>query len=358
MTDKQLDYDPPVPNEPDQFTKVDNAHIIPRFWLRRFADENDLIGVVRPKGERVYETNTRRAGVRDRFYSRTRPKTGERIDDIEWSMSQLEGPSAQGISQIEANWPLDLGQKATLAQLFGLQLVRGPDYRFYHERLATDEITRFVLDGARIERAATEEEVDAEGLVPVATGVADDTERLLRMNLLSAKVSASLGSMTWTLLRRDTDDLALSDQPVAIWPIGIESQLRRAEKLWVAGLLNLLEVRVPVSPRLAVLMTWADRRDDAEPVDINAQQAININSFTITGADHEWFRLPGTDPRVNQGPWFPLSRQLVEGYTTEAARNSKVRREMRKRLNARVGEGIESLDEHGRAMIEMIFLNQ
>jgi hypothetical protein len=358
VTDRKLDYDPPVPDEPDQFTKVDNAHIIPRFWLRRFADDNDLICVVRPKGESEYKTSTRRAGIRNKFYSRTRPKTGERIDDFEWSMSQLEGPSAQGISEIEANWPLNLEQKATLAQLFGLQLVRGPDYRFYHGRLAADEITRFVLDGAKIEQAAIEEAVDAEGLVPIATGVADDTERLLRMNLLSAKVSASLGSMTWTLLRRDADELALSDQPVAIWPIGIESQLRRAEKLWVAGLVNLLEVRVPVSPRLAVLMTWADRPDDAEPVDINAQQAININSFTIVGADEEWFRLPGSDPRANQGPWFPLSRQLFEGYTTEAAQNSKVRREMHKRLNSRVGEDIQSLDEHGRATIEMIFLNR
>jgi hypothetical protein len=348
-----LDYDPPVPREPDRFSRVDNAHIIPRFWLRQFANENDVIGVVR--GGRKYETKTRRAGVRRKFYARTRP-SGERIDDSEWSMSQLEGPSAKALREVEREWPPDLGRKATLAQLFGLQLVRGPDYRFYHERLATDEITRFVLDGAGIERAA--QDVNAEGLVPVATGVADDTQRLLRMNLLSAKVSASLGSMTWTLLRCNTDDLALSDQPVALWPIGVESQLRRAEKLWVAGLVNLLEVRVPVSPRLAILMTWADRVDDPEPVDVITQQAINLNAFTITGADQEWFHRPGADPHSNQGPWFPLSRQLIDGYTTEVAQNSHVRREVHTRLNARVGEGIGSLDEHGRATIEMIVVNR
>lgn len=349
-----LDYDPPIPKEPARFSKVDNAHVIPRFWLRQFASENDVIGVVR--GGRKYETKTRRAGTRGKFYARTRP-SGKRIDDIEWSMSQLEGPSARALRELEGEWPLDLSRKATLAQLFGLQLVRGPDYRIYHERLATDEITRFVLGGSGVERAAYEE-LDAEGLVPVATGVANDTQRLLRMNLLSAKVSASLGSMTWTLLRRDTDDLALSDQPVALWPVGIESQLRRAEKLWAVGLVNLLEVRVPVSPRLAILMTWADRTDDPEPVEITAHQAINLNAFTITGADQEWFYLPGTDPKSNQGPWFPLSRQLLDGYTTDAAQTSRVRREIHTRLSARVGEGIDSLDEHGRATIEMIVVNQ
>jgi hypothetical protein len=354
MSERKLDYDPPVPKQPGTFSRVDNSHIIPRFWLRCFADENDRIGVVRPKEGRRYDTKTRRAGTRDKFYTRIRPRGG-RIDDIEWSMAQLEGPSAQAIREIEANWPLSLTQKATLAQLFGLQLVRGPDFRFYHERLATDEITRFVLDGAQIERAA-HEDVDVEGIVPVATGIADDTERLLRMNLLSAKVSAALGSMTWSLLRRDADDLALSDQPVALWPMGIERQLRRAEKLWVIGLTNLLEVRVPVSPRLAVLMTWADRPDDPQPIDISAQQAVNLNSFTITATDQEWFHLPGTEPRANQGPWFPLSRQLVEGYTYQAAQGSRFRREMHKRLQARVGEGVESLDDHGRAIIEMIFV--
>ena len=29
--------------------------------------------------------------------------------------------------------------------------------------------------------------------------------------------------------------------------------------MWQIGIANLYEVRVPVSPRLAVLMTWGDR---------------------------------------------------------------------------------------------------
>jgi hypothetical protein len=63
---------------------------------------------------------------------------------------------------------------------------------------------------------------------------------------------------------------------------------------------NLLEVRVPVSPRLAVLMTWGNRPDDPEPVEISEQQAVNLNAFTVAGTDEEWFHLPGPAPRCPQ----------------------------------------------------------
>jgi hypothetical protein len=348
-----LDFDPPIPEQPDEFTEVEDAHIIPRLWLKRFANARDGIRVVQPRGPRTFITSTRRAGTRRRFYSRNRPETGERIDDIEWSLSQLEGPSAKALRTIESAWPLELTHKATLAQLFGLQIVRGPDWMTYHYGLGSGALTEFATSGSGVEEAAKllpEGEVTA-----VGEGIVSDTERLIKMNLISAKVAAAFGSMTWTLLKRDTDDLALSDQPVVLWPIGDETSLRRSRKMWEIGMVNLLEVRVPVSPRLAVLMTWRDVGDDPAPRGITARQAANLNSFTVTGADLEWFHLPDTPrPETGQGPWWPLSRQLVEGHTATTAQQSRVRQTVHRKLSARVGEGIESLDEHGRAVMEMV----
>ena len=128
--------------------------------------------------------------------------------------------------------------------------------------------------------------------------------------------------------------------------------------MWSVGVSNLLEVRVPVSPRLAVLMTWGDRANDPDPVDINAQHAKNLNSFTITAADEEWFYLPGsTEPERGQGPWFPLSQQVLPNYTAQSAQASHVRQQVHQRLQGRLGEGIESLDEHGRATLDLIVPN-
>lgn len=353
---KRRNFDPAPPRQPEQFREVEDAHVIPKFWLKQFASQGQ-IQTVRPKRQESRTKGISAVGTRPRFYSRERPDE-TRLDDFEWSLSQLENVAAPALRQLESDWPLsDLLHKATLAQLFGLQIMRGPDYRRNYDRLATDALTKGFIDGSGINYKALEDEPN-EGIVPVGTSIAGDTKRLLRMNFLSAKLAAALGSMTWTLLQCSDDELALSDQPVSLWPRGEESRLRRATKIWEVGVANLLEVRVPVSPRLAVLMTWGDRPNDPAPVDISQRQAENVNSFTITGADEEWFYLPGCpEPKHSQGRWIALSAQLKEldGYSDQTAQGSAVRQEVHRRLQARIGEDeIESLDEHNRATLEMI----
>lgn len=71
-------------------------------------------------------------------------------------------------------------------------------------------------------------------------------------------------------------------------PAAGRSPIRRA-----AGLINLLEVRAPVSPTAAILLTWLDQADDVdEPVQGGRREARNINAFTIAQAEKQWFQQP------------------------------------------------------------------
>ena len=72
------------------------------------------------------------AGARSRYYRRVRP-TGEAIDDIEASLAFVEDKVAAPLAQVIAGGPLTFQRKAALAQLVGLQMLRGPAF-FEHRR--------------------------------------------------------------------------------------------------------------------------------------------------------------------------------------------------------------------------------
>src|SRR5690349_14805981 len=147
---KRRNFNPRPANQPEQYQEVEDAHIIPKHWLRRFAAKG-MIQTVRPKRRESKKRGVSGVGTRPRFYSRTRPD-GTRIDDIEWSLGQLEDPAAAALRQIEEDWPLeDVYEKATLAQLFGFQIMRGPDYRANYQRLTTDTLTEGFIDGSGID---------------------------------------------------------------------------------------------------------------------------------------------------------------------------------------------------------------
>ncbi len=65
-----------------------SQHVVPRGYLVNFAEEEMLVMhlVGAPKTELVSIDD---AAVRRRFYRRTR-RDGTAIDDVEWSLSQLE----------------------------------------------------------------------------------------------------------------------------------------------------------------------------------------------------------------------------------------------------------------------------
>lgn len=234
------------------YPSVDKGHIVPRVYLRNFANgsqiELHLVGT-----ESSHVVNIAKAGTRQRPYRRTRP-SGEQIDDAEWSLAHIERAAAPLLHEVEERWPLTFEDKRTLAEFFAVQMVRGPRFFDYRAELVEQSL-RAQADQLR-EETALPEQVIQHQVELAGEKFLSDTGRLVSMLGLSRLVTTHLASMHWTLLRFDRPVIAVSDQPVVIWPLTRGRSDASIDPAWGPG--EALEVRVPVSSNLAMVMAWVD----------------------------------------------------------------------------------------------------
>jgi hypothetical protein len=138
------------------------------------------------------------------------------------------------------------------------------------------------------------------------------------MTMLKAamKMATLLSHMRWQILRFSKPLLAYSDHPVVVWPM----EIPRSRPFARQGLapLSALEIRVPISPYAAILMTWVDLSDDSN-VALGPLAAGELNAFTIGQADRQWMHCPGSEPAVANGILYPVSRLVEPAYARNVA---------------------------------------
>jgi uncharacterized protein DUF4238 len=321
--------------QPEKFDVVRHSHVVPAGYLRNFADDQDMIDMQLIKGPRK-KISVRDAAIRKNFYSRERPATGERIDDVEWSLQMLENLAIPILANAEDSWPLSRAEKETLAEFFAMQLVRSPRWaEGYLER--TQHFISEQREKGTFEELAQPGGPDAETRAKRHEEYfAGDTQRLIRMMSLSPKGAAILGSMSWTLIRFRSPVIAISDHPISLWLIN-ERAKKPSATVFGAGLLNAREAWVPLSPTSVILMAWLDEPEDRPAMRGHRHHARAINSFTIANAEKQWFCLPGSRPTTTTGALLPLSSELLEGYSAEQAATSRIRNEISRRVQPRIG---------------------
>jgi hypothetical protein len=262
--------------------------------------------------------STKVTGTRGPYYRRVRPK-GEQSDDIEKSLSVLEGKAATPLRQLIAGQPLEPERKGIVAQLLAGQIVRGP--AFFEQR---EELIRPTFEAAEAKDFRPQGLASVDGDLNVARQKAIDAElnpttQLVTMLAYARKIASVLGLMRWQLLRFDEPLLAYSDHPVVLWPLNLESSL--PFKRQGLGPLETQEIRVPIAPDVAILMNWLDLNDVAE-VRLPASAAGELNAFTISQAEREWMHKLGREPVVAEGIFRPLSRLIDVAYDRLAALRS------------------------------------
>jgi hypothetical protein len=276
-------------------------HYLPQGAQRPFADERGKVAVVGANSER-FETSPVNVGLEGDLYLRERP-SGQKSDDIETvSLADIDDKAAPILQGMRERWPLSGQEKLRIATYIGVQLVRGPRWFDYHEAFTRDAYREYLESGefraiAEKHGVSEQEVYDAHVRAHV-----DDTPKLLTMLQTGAKVGSAVGSMTWCLLSFDSPCLALADHPVCAWPVEAGGRLASRVDPGTTGLLNFLEVRLPVAPDLALLMAWADRPDPPTPSRCKSHHAKNLNAFWIAEAERHWIHRPGTSVRAGAGP--------------------------------------------------------
>ena len=294
------------------YPTVKQGHVVPATYQRNFAvDERVAVHV--PGRAAHVELHVTQAGTRSRFYRRVRPD-GTEIDDVEAMLGVLEdvGPV---LVEMANGARLTEERKGVLCQFLGMQMLRGPaffsQHRFNVTELISESLTPSNVAPQLLSRTGGDMEVAKQEVIAKLT---DSTRSLMTMRTLGLKVSSILGSMRWRLLRFDDPLLAYSDQPVVVWPAEVR-RFDRAPAKPTFGPLGAVEVRAPLSPTLAVLMTWPDEPDIEAPVHAEARYAAELNAMVIGQADKQWMHRPGPEPPMAQGPLYPLSRAFEPGYT-------------------------------------------
>jgi hypothetical protein len=315
------------PSPDSKYANVKNAHIVPRMYLANWAVD-EKIGVRLVRERRTLIQSIEKVGTRRQYYKRQRPD-GTEIHDVEWTLAEIEGTAAPVLNSLEDEWPLDSETKLKLATLLAVQLLRGPRWRGVWE----DGTRRFLDEYPDPPDASPEQlEEDEQWLL-------GDTNRLIHMLSMTPTMATALVSMHWTLLGFPADVIATSDHPVVLWP-GLGGRRPEASPL-TAGVLECGEIRLPLSPRLALLMTWIDAFDDeGSRVLATRDHARNLNAFTIANADRQWFHLPKTSPPVGSGSFLPLSVELVPGYTAEVAARSERRSMASAAIQPKIGRDL------------------
>lgn len=289
------------------YPEVKSAHIVPRMYQRAFAVDDRV--AVHIDGRPVCVLmSTRNAGTRPRYYRRMRPD-GQHIDDVEASLSYVEDKAAEPLATLIAGDPMTHECKGAVAQLLAVQMMRGP--AFFQQR---EELLRPVLEGLARTLASVDDDVEEARRRSIDQEFGA-TQRFMSMLTRAPKMATILGHMRWQILRFDGPMLAYSDHPVVLWPMDI----RRAAPFGRQGLepLSALEIRVPIAPDAAILMTWADRRDETH-VPLGLHATGELNAFTVGQADRQWMHQPGSEPEVPTGSFAPISRLVEPTYDREA----------------------------------------
>jgi hypothetical protein len=298
---------------------VDNGHIVPRTYQRAWEVEGRQVAV-HQLGRSVCEVKSSKlAGARGPYYRRIRPRHGTQTDDIEASLAHVENKATPALRQIVAGEPLTVERKGALAQLFGLQMMRGPAFFEKHE-----EIQRSVLEGAKASDLKPRHLAAVGGDVDLARRqvievLLSPTNRFMTMLTYAVKVAGILSLMRWHVVRFDGPLLAYSDHPVVLWPMNVERT--RPFPRQGLGPLTMLEIRVPIAPDAALLMNWIDRSDEVG-VPMKRRAAAEMNAFTIAQAHEEWMHRPGSEPEVADDVFSPLSRLIEPAYDRAAAERS------------------------------------
>ena len=269
-------------------------HLLPRLYLKRWADERGQVRLVDTHRDRSFIANIADAVVHNGFYN-VETNDGSPPDIVESALAELEGYSATAFAALDAGvWPLDDESRTALAHFIALQIPRGELFRATGNS-ATDRLGRMILqmtaaDPERLRAVMREADGGAE---PTDEQVAAQAEFIARgeytigqsQNSSIASFLETAGELvepvfacSWDLLvATGAARLITADEPILMW--------RPPDKTrpWMGvGLLNAREITLPLDPshclRFSVRMGAPDRlftigNDDVDTINGRTAQA-------------------------------------------------------------------------------------
>lgn len=281
-------------------------HVVPRFYLERFAIKNQVELVERDDLNRPpFPVSIDKALTGNYFYSADTDHGREPVGE-EFLRDHVDGPGSEAFHRLfdKGRSLIAPGPRGQLSHFLAFQVVRGHLARETviggHE--ANGRVPASLTPPSEFQRVARLQGAE------ISDEEAAETAALAKSDRLKLEVSrpANLHMGTtfpmvpelvrffygrwWRIIEFDEPALITSDEPVAL--IGPDP-----EKVGSGvGLADASEIVFPIDPRRALVMIRPDQAADEMRMPGNRKQAEVINRHVAFSAHRFIVRTPGTDP--------------------------------------------------------------
>lgn len=297
-------------------------HLVPRWYLKRFATAKDRIGVHDRGAQKRYVATVRTAGAEVGFYDVN--AEGLARDAVEQLLGRIEAPASGATRKLTTSGPTSLSatERSDVALFVATQLLRGADRRDFADAV-TDALGKAHLVGAT-ESALRD---DYRRVVGADFSEADfsawrdfvrDTDNYIIANsgvvprLIvehAAPYAAFLAfEYTWAVVRFPLPVLITCDVPVGLWR-------EPGDTPWmgVVGMATADEVRVPLDPSHVLILRskHAPGQSRPEGLYLGAGEVYGAVVEGVLGWAYRWVFVHPTNPLFETLDVPPM-RELAE----------------------------------------------
>jgi hypothetical protein len=290
-------------------------HIVPKTYLRRFADGNEKLALRHRDGDAYAtpaQTSISKACREGGFYNVGADNDDEDGESLENYFADLEGVCRPLLDRLAAgDLSLSDRQRMHVAFYVAMQWSRGWDARILAAQVvqgfarssAFSTAMNMILDREEVAHRQLDEATMRHMALSWADGVRAHPGRAVEVAYplhLGTQVAEYMFTRTWRILRFDRPCLLIGDSPVAVSPMpdGRNAGVAIAPAIWF-----------PLARDRALAMTL---RGDEKVVDSGMRRAADINQIIVNQSekaifahpdDREWFS-------VHQPTW---RRQFIDG---------------------------------------------
>lgn len=307
---------------PDQARR---HHVVSKFYLRYFANDNEQVTTVMLPGDRIFPQSIGDASVQTRYYTVIDP-AGQQSDAAEHAISLVENQAAEAWREVAAGvWPLGDEHRGSLAAWVALQLLRGTSVRNSMSELASHTLLLELIVGGRTRLResliAAGEPVDDDTVNQEWVGLfknpirveASANHHVRHLADLLPRVTQSLLDRWWILTEFERKALATCDHPVHLVPNEESTRMGRG-----TGIENAMAIHIPLTRRHSLAMyqpTAVPPQLAALGRDIRwrgaAATALYSNSCTVNSARRFLFHHPDDAPLADFDLPQPRKREVA-----------------------------------------------
>lgn len=289
-------------------SKSRRHHLVPRFYLRRFANPKEQVFAFRRTAGKGFTTSIDNAPVETGFYS-VDDEFGDSSEMVEGMLGKIEAINADILHRVDTDdSTLTDDERVSLSHLLALQFTRTRDFRNTSVGLA-DFLVRaqagLIFGGVERDRwrdayqETTGRDISEAEVVQLANFAAGEgeytfmpprNELVAHMLKLTSDIAPAFFARSWHIIKSEERAFATSDRPVVLWSRPDPQRLGLG-----IGVATADEIYFPLDSRKVLVLT---REDVGWPsVVLATSRMIKQTNVIIAHAAHEWlFHHPKHDP--------------------------------------------------------------